>query len=88
MFSPASISKHPVHSMLIVFPVGLWIFSLVSTVIFLVAAFEPQIGGMVSNFFLDSDGDFFLVITWSLLFKKYPLFSLHILDPPWVRKTG
>jgi uncharacterized membrane protein len=27
MSSPASIGKHPIHPMLIVFPIGLWIFS-------------------------------------------------------------
>lgn len=34
MSSPASIAKHPIHPMLIVFPVGLWIFSLISDVIY------------------------------------------------------
>ncbi|HEY5047998.1 MAG TPA: DUF2231 domain-containing protein [Rhizomicrobium sp.] len=29
MRTPASISNHPVHPMLVVFPIGLWIFSLV-----------------------------------------------------------
>jgi len=28
MRTPASILKHPIHPMLIVFPIGLWIFSL------------------------------------------------------------
>jgi len=28
MHTPASIAKHPIHPMLIVFPIGLWIFSL------------------------------------------------------------
>ncbi|MEO7207587.1 MAG: DUF2231 domain-containing protein, partial [Steroidobacteraceae bacterium] len=28
MQSPASIAKHPIHPMLVVFPIGLWIFSL------------------------------------------------------------
>jgi uncharacterized membrane protein len=35
MASPASVAKHPVHPMLIVFPVGLWIFSFVSDLVFL-----------------------------------------------------
>jgi uncharacterized membrane protein len=30
MRTPASISKHPIHPMLIVFPIGLWVFSLAS----------------------------------------------------------
>src|SRR5436190_16077064 len=29
MSSPASIHKHPIHPMLIVFPIALWIFSLI-----------------------------------------------------------
>jgi len=35
MASPASIAKHPIHPMLIVFPVGLWIFSLISDLIYI-----------------------------------------------------
>src|ERR1051326_2739583 len=34
MASPASINKHPIHPMFIVFPVGLWIFSLIADLIF------------------------------------------------------
>ena len=34
MTSPASIQKHPVHPMLIPFPIALWIFSLVCDVIY------------------------------------------------------
>ena len=29
MASPASVAKHPLHPMLVVFPIGLWVFSLV-----------------------------------------------------------
>ena len=29
MASPASIAKHPIHPMLVVFPIGLWVFSFV-----------------------------------------------------------
>ena len=56
MASPASIAKHPIHPMLIVFPVGLWIFSLVSDVIYLMqwgtsvwreVALYTMIGGLV-----------------------------------------
>ena len=38
MRAPASISKHPIHPILIVFPVGLWIFSLVCDLIRLAGA--------------------------------------------------
>ncbi|MEP6818514.1 MAG: DUF2231 domain-containing protein [bacterium] len=35
MASPASIGGHPIHPMLIPFPIGLWIFSFVADVIYL-----------------------------------------------------
>jgi len=34
MSSPASIRKHPIHPMLIVFPIGLWVFSLICDLIY------------------------------------------------------
>src|SRR5215467_7817148 len=34
MSSPASIAKHPIHPMLVSFPIGLWIFSLASDIIY------------------------------------------------------
>ena len=36
MSTPASIKGHPIHPMLIVFPVGLWIFSLIADLVYLV----------------------------------------------------
>lgn len=33
MQTPASIAKHPIHPMLVVFPIGLWIFSLICDLI-------------------------------------------------------
>lgn len=33
MTSPASFDKHPFHPMLIVFPIGLWVFSFISDII-------------------------------------------------------
>lgn len=38
MRTPASISRHPIHPMLIVFPIGLWIFSLACDLIRLAGA--------------------------------------------------
>ena len=35
MNTPASIGNHPIHPMLVVFPIGLWVFSLVSDFVFL-----------------------------------------------------
>jgi uncharacterized membrane protein len=40
MATPASIKKHPVHPMLIPFPIALWIFSLICDVIYVL-----QLGG-------------------------------------------
>src|SRR6185369_16180260 len=56
MASPASIAKHPIHPMLVALPIGLWIFSLVSDVIYLMkwggpvwseVALYTMIGGVV-----------------------------------------
>lgn len=56
MRSPASISAHPIHPMLIVFPIGLWIFSLICDLIRLAGAsneawstvaFFTMVGGFV-----------------------------------------
>jgi uncharacterized membrane protein len=56
MRTPASIFKHPIHPMLIVFPIGLWIFSLACDLIRLAGisgeawstvAFFTMIGGLV-----------------------------------------
>src|SRR5918911_2999658 len=35
MSSPASIGGHPIHPMLIPFPIGLWVFSLVADILYL-----------------------------------------------------
>jgi uncharacterized membrane protein len=35
MASPASIGGHPVHPMIIPFPIALWVFSLVADVVYL-----------------------------------------------------
>ncbi len=40
MSTSASIAKHPSHSMLVVFPIGLWVFSLISD--FILAAREER----------------------------------------------
>jgi uncharacterized membrane protein len=56
MASPASIAKHPIHPMLVAVPIGLWIFSLISDVIFRAGwgstvwndvAFYTMAGGLV-----------------------------------------
>lgn len=55
MSTPASIAKHPLHPMLVVFPIGLWIFSLISDFVFLLGgdvawndvAFYTMAGGLI-----------------------------------------
>ena len=56
MRTPASILKHPIHPMLIVFPIGLWIFSLACDLIRLAGAsgdawstvaFFSMVGGFI-----------------------------------------
>jgi uncharacterized membrane protein len=56
MRSPASIFKHPIHPMLIVFPIGLWLFSLACDLIHLaggssdawtMVAFYSMVGGLI-----------------------------------------
>src|SRR5437667_7944109 len=38
---PANIAKHPIHPMVVVFPIGLWVFSLVCDLIFLFVTHNP-----------------------------------------------
>src|SRR5688572_13784690 len=56
MTSRAHLGKHPIHPMLVVFPIGLWIFSLVCDLIYLAGgeaqlwkamAFYTMLGGVV-----------------------------------------
>jgi len=56
MRTPASIFKHPIHPMLVVFPIGLWIFSLICDVVRLAGAsddtwstvaFYSMVGGLI-----------------------------------------
>ena len=58
MASPASILKHPIHPMLIPFPIALWIFSFVSDVIYALGwggtiwndmAFYTMAGGLLGG---------------------------------------
>lgn len=56
MRTPASIGKHPIHPMLVTFPIGLWVFSLVCDLVGLVVdlpqvwftvAFFTMVGGLI-----------------------------------------
>ena len=68
MRTPASIFKHPIHPMLIVFPIGLWIFSLACDLIRLAGAsgdawstvaFFTMIGGLIGALCAAVHGDQF-----------------------------
>lgn len=55
MSAPASVAKHPIHPMLVVFPLGLWVFSFVSDIVWLLGgsdawntvAFYTIAGGVI-----------------------------------------
>lgn len=56
MRTPASIARHPLHPMLVPFPIGLWVFSLVSDLVYAFGSHDPvwkatalytMIGGIV-----------------------------------------
>jgi uncharacterized membrane protein len=60
MSTPASIDKHPIHPMLVAFPIGLWIFSLVCDFIYHAGAhnvfwkgvaFYTMMGGLIGALF-------------------------------------
>jgi uncharacterized membrane protein len=46
MNTPASFRQHPIHPMLIVFPIALWIFSLVCDIIFRAGSHNPLWNGI------------------------------------------
>ena len=41
MNTPASVRNHPIHPMLLVFPIGLWIFSLVCDIVYHAGSYSP-----------------------------------------------
>ena len=56
MRSPASIANHPIHPMIVVFPIALWIFSLIcdlvalnvsTSAVWFTVAFYTMVGGFV-----------------------------------------
>lgn len=42
MRTPANIAKHPIHPMLVAFPIGLWIFSLICDLMFRFGSANPN----------------------------------------------
>ncbi len=56
MRSPASIANHPIHPMIVVFPIALWIFSLIcdlvalnvsNSAVWFTVAFYTMVGGLI-----------------------------------------
>lgn len=56
MRTPSSICRHPIHPMLVIFPISLWIFSLACDLIYLaglsgeawaIVAFYSMVGGLI-----------------------------------------
>jgi len=45
MASPASVGKHPIHPMLIPFPIALWIFSLICDLIYVMGLGRHRVEG-------------------------------------------
>ena len=77
----ASIAKHPVHPMLVPFPIGLWVFSFVADLIFLMGwggavwndvAFYAMVGGTVG----------------ALLAAPFGLLDLLSIQDPVTRRVG
>jgi uncharacterized membrane protein len=81
MASPASIGKHPIHPILVAFPIGLWIFSLVCDLIFLLGW-----GGVVWKdvAYYTMGGD----IAGALLAAVPGLVDLLSMSDPKVKKLG
>jgi uncharacterized membrane protein len=72
MSSPASVGRHPIHPMLVVFPIGLWTFSLVCDIIYIfggrqaiwnTVALYTAIGGIIGAGFAAVPGliDYFSI---------------------------
>ena len=81
MTSPASIAKHPIHPILITLPVGLWVFSLVSDIIYR-AGWGPAVWNSVA-FYTIAGG-----IIGALLAAVPGLIDLVSLSEPKLKKIG
>ena len=86
MRTPASIFAHPIHPMLVVFPIGLWIFSLACDLIRLAGgsgdawstvAFFSMIGGFVGALFAAVPGGIYLHLK-----RRLPQWCLEVSPQP------
>jgi uncharacterized membrane protein len=74
MRTPATVAKHPLHPMLIVFPVGLWLFSLVCDIAVLAGAASP--GWQTTAFYTMAGG--FVGALAAAVPGLIDLLSLHV----------
>lgn len=87
MASPASVAKHPIHPMLVALPIGLWIFSLVSDVIYMMGwggpiwndvAFYTMAGGVAGALFAAVPGLIDLLSITNSQVKKIGIWHMCI----------
>ncbi len=84
MASPASVAKHPIHPMFVVFPIGLWVFSFVMDLIYYfgsgteiwnTVALYTMIGGIVGALFAAVPG---FIDFLSLSGERRRIASIHM----------
>jgi uncharacterized membrane protein len=82
----AAIAKHPIHPMLVVFPIGLWIFSLISDLVLVTGlrttlwndlAFYTMAGGLVGALLAAIPGFFDLL--WTSDSKVWKIGVYHLI---------
>src|SRR5918912_961845 len=85
MASPASIAKHPIHPMLIPLPIGLWIFSFICDLIYVIGwggtvwenvAFYTMAGGIIGALLAAVPG---LIDLFSLTGKRLKIGLTHMI---------
>lgn len=85
MASPASIARHPIHPMVVVFPIALWIFSFISDIIFYFqwggpvwndVAYRTMAGGIIGAIFAAVPG---LIDYLSLEGRRKSIATTHMI---------
>ena len=95
MRMPASLANHPIHPMLVVFPIGLWIFSLIcdligmsvaTTGVWFTAALYTMVGGLIGALAAAVPGliDLLYYKGGAPPVKKSVLYAVNI----WLRMSG
>jgi uncharacterized membrane protein len=83
VITPASVHKHPIHPMLVVFPIGLWVFSFVCDVVYVTvggplwsgAAMLAIVGGIIGALAAAIPG---LIDFWSLSSSAFRTALTHL----------